>query len=177
MACWTLHWSRSMIFPLKFISPFGAFSHCHVYVYVYIYIHVELVLFTMLFRGNNGFYHELEGFVNFQANPLKLGKSQTAVFSFGDLPVGTPWNTKSFSTTKMGASQQLVYGLYLVYIWLYQLYIYIYLDVHPRHWIRGCLLCLLRYCSKHRLDVLPICQEVLPFGNLTWLLKITMFNR
>ena len=66
----------------------------------------------MSFRGNNGFYHELEGFVNFQTNPLKLGKSQTqtAVFSFGDLPVGTPWNTKSFSTTKMGASQQLVYG-------------------------------------------------------------------
>ena len=66
----------------------------------------------MSFRGNNGFYHELEGFVNFQTNPLKLGKSQTqtAVFSFGDLPVGTPWNTKSFSATKMGASQQLVYG-------------------------------------------------------------------
>lgn len=46
-----------------------------------------------------------------------------------------------------------MYGLYLVYICLYKLYIY--LDVHPRHWIRGC------YCSKHRLDVLPICQEVL----------------
>jgi len=56
-------------FTIKIDFSIWSISHCHVYVYVYvyvyIYIHVELVLFTMLFRGNNGFYHELEGFVIF----------------------------------------------------------------------------------------------------------------